>query len=647
MAKLLINEIKYKNFKGLTDFTLSLNGGSGVVSGQNGSGKTSLADGLLWLLFGKDSRGAKINPKPLDQKNQEKQGLEPTVEASLTIDGKQYVLKRVQEEKWTKPRGQLEEVRGSDTTKYSIDGVPKMEKEWKAFLDKIGPENILQMLFDSTYFMKMPWKSRREVLVNLSGLSDEKIIAMDPELKELPEILGDYTIDDFRKILVSRKKEIKKQIGGVPARIQEVTDMANNIKAKLAEFSQEELQEQILEHEADISGFEGKLRVLQSGNASLDYLEELSNLKVKLANAQSSFLASTNMEVRSLQEDTSKQQRLVNDLRNQKYELENKLQFQKNQVAETENFLENHRQKYHEIKNLTFDEHKTECAMCGQTLPANQVESMMAKFNQDKANKLEVNITEGKAAKEKLLRLQKEQIAIELDLENVASGYSAAENLLNQLNADLNYFQEKAPKFEDSDPYKKIQEEINLVQQKILNATTDTVQAEQELEAKITASRGSIAELQSTLLRWNDLKAYEDRINELKAEDKRLKEQNQDVERQLFLLDEFTRKKVRYLEESINSKFDLVKFKLFNILKNGGLEEVCEATYNGIEYGTSLNTGARINCDLDIINTLGREFGLNVPVFVDNTESVNQLHAIDPQTIELRVTKTKNLKVEV
>lgn len=115
----------------------------------------------------------------------------------------------------------------------------------------------------------------------------------------------------------------------------------------------------------------------------------------------------------------------------------------------------------------------------------------------------------------------------------------------------------------------------------------------------------------------------------------------------MFLLDEFTRKKVSYLEESINSKFELVKFKLFNILKNGGLEEVCEATYNGIEYGTSLNTGARINCDLDIIDTLSKEFGLSVPVFVDNTESVNDLHPINSQMIELRVTKNKNLKVEV
>ncbi|STE01613.1 Uncharacterised protein [Enterococcus gallinarum] len=81
-----------------------------------------MADALLWLLFGKDTRGAKLNPKPLDKNNDELLGLEPTVVAELIINDTMVTLKRVQEEKWNTPRGQLEKVRGNDTTKYTIDG---------------------------------------------------------------------------------------------------------------------------------------------------------------------------------------------------------------------------------------------------------------------------------------------------------------------------------------------------------------------------------------------------------------------------------------------------------------------------------------------------------------------------------------------
>lgn len=647
MMTIRLQKLTLKNFKGIENFVFEPFGENATVSGQNGSGKTSLADAFLWLLYGKDTRGAKLNPKTLDENNQEKLGLEPTVEADLIIDGKAVNLKRVQEEKWTTPRGQLEAVRTSDTTKYYIKGVPTLEKNWKEFLGKFGPESAFQFLLDSTSFMKMNWKERRKILVNMTDLSDEEIIANDPDLKRIELIIKEHSIDDYRKILTSQKKEIKRKIEGIPARIQEVTDIANKLKAEIKAVAKEELQEQILEHEADISNFESKLGALQAGNITLDYQEELSNLKIKLAEAQSAYMASMNMEVRSLQDDLNKQQLIVNDLKNKKADLEIKLRVTDNKIEEMNAFLASHLEKYYALKATNFDEHQKMCPTCSQELPANQVDTLIAKFNQDKAIALEKNIETGKSGKEKLILCEEEKKQFENELVLVAESYTSAQNLLNKLNDELANIQNPAQKFEDNANYKAIQEEISLIQQKILNATSDTASAEQELKNKIRKHRENIAGIQALLKRSDSLKDFENRISELTAEDSSLKAQNQEVERNLFLLDEFTRKKVSALEESINSKFELVKFKLFNVLKNGGLEEVCEATYNGIEYGTSLNTGARINCDLDIINTLIKEFGVSVPVFVDNAESVNELHKINSQMIELRVSENKNLKVEV
>lgn len=647
MKKILLNRLSLKHFKGLESFDFEPLGQNATVSGQNGSGKTTLADALLWLLFGKDTRGAKLNPKPLDELNQEKLGLEPTVEAVLVIDGTDVTLKRVQEEKWNTPRGQLEKVRGNDTTKYTIDGVPKMEKEWKAYLETIGAENILQMLFDSTYFMKMNWKNRREILVNMTGLTDEEIIAKDPALKAIEKIIEEYSIDDYRKVLASRKKEIKRKIDGLPARIQEVTEMFAKAKADIGDQSADDIQEQVFEYEADVSELQSKLNAIVAGNAVLDHQEELSNLKIRLAEAQSGHLSSTHLESRSLQEDLHKQQRIVNEIRKLRDEEESKKDKVIKQFYDLEYFLTEHRNKYRDLKETTFDEHQKVCPTCAQELPAEQIEELISKFNQQKAKDMETNIAEGKAAKEKLLAYKEMITDHENECARLEKSLTDAEETLNKINAELVFLESSTQKFEETSTYKKIQDEIKLVQQKILNATSDTATEEQDLKEQIRNKRESIAELQAKFQRLASLSDYENRIDELKKEDAALKVQNQDVERELFLLDEFTRKKVKSLEESINSKFDLVKFKLFNILKNGGIEEVCEATYGGVEYGASLNTGARVNCDLDIVNTLSREFGLSVPTFVDNTESVNNLHQIDSQMIELRVTKNKNLKVEV
>lgn len=647
MKKIILNRLSLKHFKGLETFEFEPLGNNATVSGQNGSGKTTLADALLWLLFGKDTRGAKLNPKPLDEHNQEKLGLEPTVEAELIINDTMVTLKRVQEEKWNTPRGQLEKVRGNDTTKYTIDGVPKMEKEWKAYLETIGAENILQMLFDSTYFMKMNWKNRREILVNMTGLTDEEIIAKDPELKGIEKIIKEHTIDDYRKVLASRKKEIKRQIDGLPARIQEVTEMFAKAKADIGEQTADEIQEQVFEYEADVSELQSKLNAIAAGNAALDHQEELSNLKIKLAEAQSAYLSSTNMETRSLQDDLNKQQRIVNEIRSLVAETEHKKSIVSTQINELAAFIENHLNEYYALRDQKFNEHQKICPTCAQELPDDQVKTMMATFQQNKSRKEEENVAQGKAARDRKNAAETELVEIENDYKRLSQRLVEAEATLNKINAELVFIESSTQKFEDTDPYKKIQDQIKIVQQKILNATTDTAVEEQELKEQIRQKRQLIAEAQAKFQRLASLSDYENRIEELKKEDAALKAQNQDVERELFLLDEFTRKKVSYLEESINSKFELVKFKLFNILKNGGLEEVCEATYNGIEYGTSLNTGARINCDLDIINTLSNEFGVSVPVFVDNTESVNDLHQIDSQMIELRVTENKNLKVEV
>ena len=56
-SKLRIIRQTMTNFKGVRSLCFEPNGFGAAVRGANATGKTSLLDGFLWLLFDKDSAG--------------------------------------------------------------------------------------------------------------------------------------------------------------------------------------------------------------------------------------------------------------------------------------------------------------------------------------------------------------------------------------------------------------------------------------------------------------------------------------------------------------------------------------------------------------------------------------------------------------
>ena len=93
------------------------------------------------------------------------------------------------------------------------------------------------------------------------------------------------------------------------------------------------------------------------------------------------------------------------------------------------------------------------------------------------------------------------------------------------------------------------------------------------------------------------------------------------------------------LTENINSKFQLVRFKMFETQVNGGLAECCKVTVNGVDYA-DLNNAMKVNAGLDVINMICGHLNTYAPIFIDNCEAVNQVVATKSQQIRLYVTDT-------
>lgn len=140
------------------------------------------------------------------------------------------------------------------------------------------------------------------------------------------------------------------------------------------------------------------------------------------------------------------------------------------------------------------------------------------------------------------------------------------------------------------------------------------------------------------------------RIAELEAQQKSLAAEYAQCEKGEYLCEQFIRAKVSMLDERINSRFRTLKFKLFHEQQNGGLQEICKVLIpcdSGLVEYEKANSAARINAGIEIVNVLGEYFGVRLPVFCDNAESVTALTPSDGQAVRLIVSEAdKALRFE-
>ena len=181
------------------------------------------------------------------------------------------------------------------------------------------------------------------------------------------------------------------------------------------------------------------------------------------------------------------------------------------------------------------------------------------------------------------------------------------------------------------------------------SATEGTMNA---YDRDIAAIKEEIAAVNLRMAKAQSSEDSRNRVGELKQELKHTAEQLEYIEHGIHLCEEFTRTKARMVTDSINEHFKFIRFCLFRNQINGGLREVCEPMVENkagewVEY-RSANYAAQVNAKLDIVSTLGKHYGVHLPIVMDQGESVTEPLAVDEQLIRLIVSaKDKEIRVEV
>jgi DNA repair exonuclease SbcCD ATPase subunit len=643
--ELRLVELKLHNFKGVKDFTLKSDGESVRVFGDNATGKTTLFDAFIWLLFDKDSANRKDFSIKTIESGVELHGLNHEVEGVFRINNKPLSLKKVFSEKWTKKRGAATKEFTGHTTDYFIDSVPAKKKDFVDRVSQIVDEDIFKLLTSPTYFNEqLHFKEKRKILLEVCGdISDKDVINSNKELAKLESILNGKSIEDHRKIIAAKRKEINNELEKLPIRIDEV----NRSKPDVSNLIEQEINDEIQYLNSLVEGKEQELIRIQNGSEITEKQKQLRILESDL------------MAIKNKHQELN--YGMLNDKQKEVYEIQNQLDSLKqnhrvnqreidsfqSMLSQKEKNIQDLRLAWHNTDKETFENHQTTCPTCGQDLPEEQIEEAIKRFNLEKSNKLEEITSNGKRLNEEKTKIVAEIESHEAAIEMREKEIAEKEQQFASVKSELEHQKENVSRVENTGEYQEKVAEIKAVEESIGQLKQSTVEESNKVKTAIAGIKEEVSKLNQDRAQFVALNKANQRIEQLQEEEKELAREFEQLEQELYLTEEFIRTKVQLLTEKINSKFKYARFKLFDTQINDGLKETCETLYKGVPYGGGLNNAARINVGLDIINTLSEHYGFMAPIFVDNSEAVTRLIETNAQVVSLVVSgKDKELRIE-
>lgn len=630
-----LNRLALRNFKAHREFEIEPYGADLNIYGDNAVGKTTLADAYTWVLTGKDSLGrADFGIKTTDEAGNAIPKLDHSVEAEFDLGGgKSLTLNRTYKEDWTKKRGSATESFSGHVTEYEVNGVPVQAQEYNAQVAAICPPKQFELLTNTRTFAALHWQDRRKMLLGLVGdLSDEAVIASNRELEELPEILAGRTCEDYKKVATASRLKIAEELKSIPARIDEATrGISEAGMPVLIEPIRTELRKLIEERAETAAG--GALAAEKRSKAQF----ELKRLEL-----ETNLRGQPNPEREKTQAAADEAHRLWMDAARAQHDAEAVLDDLKFHLAREAAQRGRLRTEYADANSLTFAvPDGSTCSACGQLLPLERIEET---FNSAKAERLERIKKEGVQAKSACDELEKRIAEFEPTVKVAQEKAALIKVDLEKLQS-LARSQVSAP----VDPAKN--EEWQRLTGYIEKSDGNIKRLELGLKVALAEIDGKIAEAQERLdqaahtnAAIEESKRAAARVEELESREKELLIQHEELSRHLYLIETFTRAKCSLLTDSINARFTLARFKLFDIQVNGGIAECCTITIAGRE---DLSSAERVNVGLDIIETFAKEAGFAPPIFIDNAESVTRVLPTSGQQIRLVVSKPdKALRVE-
>lgn len=664
--KVEVKKISLENYKKFPSKSVDLFPRT-EISGRNREGKSTLQDAYLDVLTGKMANGTEPTSIRRKENGVEVPKVDVVRELTLSIDGKEKVIRKITKQKWRKPRGQSEEVFDGNETSYEIDGFPAKSKDYTEFIQSIAEPSTLLMCSNLKPFLDTLQKSTaesRKVLEKMSGFDIAQFMEENPQYAHVEEITKGHSVEDtlkkLRKELNAQKKKVDAKNTEIAYEtnrsVEEDTSSLESKKQELnAELSKLEEQEQILEDSA--KGYDSLSYEIRGLKSSRDGLVSKANEWLR---ARQKFISDTVSELKLKKSEKESSIRIIG------MELDNHIREAQQAKAD----LDRARQDYPRIKEMewddsrlkaieaeTFNDSDTICPTCGQELPEEQITKLKASFEEKKKARIEAQLK----VKEFFESEKQEKLKYVCNLGNTsAAKLKKTNDEINKLQSKINAAQEEVAELtkqieEEQSKFTELPESVDMTNDEEYLAVTariaeleeklksfdDVPGKKQELRMQISNVMKQISNVDADIkIAQAAVTEKEKRVAELNEELKSLGQVQADIEKNIDTVLNFSIQKNKALADKINPFFHHFQFSFLDYTIEGNPVETCKMICNGIDYNSGLNHSDKILCEVDLLNGLQEMNGLNLPVWIDDSESVNveRLPLLDRQMIVLRVT---------
>jgi DNA repair protein SbcC/Rad50 len=654
MKKITIEKMTLKNFRGIENLEVVFNPIMTFITGHNGVGKTSIENAWLWLLTGKDSDLRKdFDIKPKDENGNYKKTSATEVHSAIDVNGVKYSLKRIYTEKWTKKRNSNEMEFNGNETNFFINEVPYSQTDFnREMLNIISTEEIIHLLGNIKNFNSLDWIKQRQYLTAISPkvTVDDIFRAIEDsgEFTETQisilrkEIESGKTIDMFKKQMDAQIKLVKDSLEGIPVRIDEVqrqiVDTVNfaeieanlNTKKEQLEVIEKRLNDANLVNQEMMqknqSNIQAQMKSIQE--AQTKKFEQEQKLK-QLERSRTSILSGEVDVKETASKDAKEKLRLNNvNIVTAEHTVKSKSEELEKETKERNELIS----KWSEVKNsvcpLQSNPNDEICPTCKQPLPLEdrqkKLDEAIANWNNKKVSELVEIEKKGTEKKALIDKLTKEIADFSTELAGYKTKVAELEsNILlaeNELNHAKRVLMESQP----------TQDEITLKAEIDAIVIPTLIQPEPIVSANDVQDKSDkailLAEIETLKTSLNQKTVNESnkkRITELLMEQKALNTELLTKEGIESIIKKYVKVEIQSIEDSVNSLFEKVNFKLFEFQVNGTEKEICKCMINGVHYPT-LNTAGKVHAGMDVIKTLQNHYQIMMPIFADNKESVSQ-----------------------
>ena len=675
MKTVKIKSLHIQNFGNIKDLSINF-GRKTLISGRNEAGKTTINDAYSWLMTNKLANGSQADGiRPHDRSGIEDDNAVISVSAVIEIDGAEKEFLKEQRKEFTQKTGKFK----GNNNLYFINGVPKKEKEYKAYVEEkiLEPDN-LELCTNASVLLNMDTKKRRAVIFDMvPDITDADVAATDVRFANIPTKLDDCTLDELIQ-------SVRYQINGRGRGDKGLKGRQDELPARIDEAQRKVCD--TAEYSLAISGLKKEIADLDEQEKYLDDVMTAYDQKSKdimdLKFEQSDIVSKANEglvqqrkalddEIFSLEQDKKSAER---NMKSAKSDLEDfisnvKINSEKLKKAQTDWDIyygkEYPEENLERIKAEQFDENETVCRRCKQKLPVEQADKKRSDFEKNKAERIAEEEAKRKAFNEeknkRLAEITESGNKAAADLKEAKKAQAEAGEKLSELKQKITLLameiqqkQSELSKLPESvdlsgnAEYQKITGDIEKAESALHKIENGSEQRREinriknEKTAEISRLKTLIAESEKA----------QDRVDELKEEKRNVGQLLADCQQELDLLRDFQKAKCDMLSETVNKMFLFVKWRLFKMNQDGeGYQEVCEPMIENEPYGRRLNHGSRALAELDICNTFQNVHDVSLPLFVDDFDGITEntmekINQFDRQMIFLKAAEG-DLKVEI